>query len=165
MISPVALDTSVLIRGIRQEQDPHDPKAVDRAKSLIAQLQEDGIPIVIPSIAIGEYLARTPDTDIPETLRVFGDSFMVEPFDSFAAAIAGKIQQKYEGLIKESSQGAGRQCVKSDIWILATAIMCGASALYVHEDWLLKFGAKVELPINILPVPSMRDKQPPLFDR
>jgi predicted nucleic acid-binding protein len=109
---PVAIDTIVLIRGIRQEPDPDDPKAVERAKGLIAQCQEDKTPIIVPSVALGEFLAGTPKGDIAEHVRLVDENFQVAPFDAMAAVYAGEIWRKHKGLMGSgtlSVHGVGDQ--------------------------------------------------------
>lgn len=154
----VAVDTIVLIRAIREEPDPKDPKAVARAKALIKKLQDDKIPIVLPSVALGEYLAGTPTGDIAEHVQTIDKNFVVEPFDALAALYAGEIWRKFKPLMAPAQYGTLKQCVKSDCWIFATALAKTCSILYAHDAWFRRI-ARHYPQIKVRGIPKLPEKQ------
>ncbi|MCH8044425.1 MAG: PIN domain-containing protein [Planctomycetes bacterium] len=127
-----AIDVHILIWGLRNQLPP-DPERASlpaRCAKLIEKLPS---PILLPSVALGEYLIGCdPDTRDQE-LDEIARNYFVAPFDDKAAAIAAEIwDNKVVDRVKREAK-IGKQAVKADIQILATAIAQGATSLYVED--------------------------------
>lgn len=159
MTAKVAVDTIVLIRGIRQEPDPKDPKAVARAKDLIERLHSDRIAISLPAVALAEFLAGTPQAKLDQQIEEINKNFIVEPFDGLAATYVGEIWRRHHNLMDAKAIGVSKQCLKVDCMIFATAIAVGASTIYAEDKWFHTIAKEYALKIQAKQIPKMADRR------
>ena len=162
MTAKVAVDTIVLIRAIRQEPDPKDPKAVARAKDLLERLHADRVAIALPSVALAEFLAGTPQAKLDQQIEEIEKNFIIEPFDGLAATYVGDIWRQHHNLMDAKSLGIGKQCLKVDCMIFATALAAGASTIYAEDKWFRTIAKHYPLKIQVKEVPKMPDKPVPM---
>jgi predicted nucleic acid-binding protein len=106
---------------------------------LIERLHGDGIPIMVPSIALSEYLTGCSEKS-REANRAFVEAnFFVAPFDAKCSAIAANIWDATAVGEAKAEAKVGKQSIKADIFILATAIAHGATTLWVEDGHFFKF--------------------------
>jgi predicted nucleic acid-binding protein len=133
-----AVDTSILIWGVKRESPPDRPDMVSRCVALIESLKGKRSVIMIPSIVVAEYLADFPLERQAEQRQIFGHHFFIAPFDARAATIAGEIYSKTTIHQAQSDTGICRQCLKADLKIIATAIAHGAARIYTNDKHFTK---------------------------
>ncbi|MGV3485363.1 MAG: type II toxin-antitoxin system VapC family toxin [Planctomycetaceae bacterium] len=149
----IAIDTNILIWGVRKAPDPARPDYVERAAELIKDQHDMKQPILIPSVVLSEYLVGQEESRHAQVIAALGKSFYIAPYDTKAAMIAAKLfNRKTYGDIKAGHAVQG-QCLKADYKVLATAIAHGATALYVDDGWFKKI---VQSHIAIRDLPPLR---------
>ena len=127
-----AIDTCVLIWGIRGHLQEGREDLVERCRTLIEIYKRRHEAIMVPSVVLAEYLCGF-SLDLQKIQRAYLESnFFVAPFDAAAAAIAAEI---YDRLVMDERRlaGTGRQCLKADLEIIATSIAHGASHIYTDN--------------------------------
>ncbi len=152
-----AIDAHILVWGLRKQQPPEPERATypDRCAKLIKTLSS---PVMIPSVALGEYLIGCDPDDRNSQLAEIEKNYYIPPFDTKAAAIAAELWDK--NVIDEIREQAkiGKQAIKADIQILATAIAQGAASLYVDDKHFAKFS---QHSVIIKPIPTLEELNPP----
>jgi predicted nucleic acid-binding protein len=111
---------------------------------------------------LGEFLAGTPKGDVAEQVRLIDESFQVSPFDAMAAVFAGEIWRNHHDLMTAKQYGTGKQCIKSDCWIFATALAAGATVIYAEDRWFHTIAKKYAPRIAAKKIPKMADRPRPL---
>ena len=149
----IALDANILVWGIRGIPDPNRPDMVERCKALIADLEDQKQTRLIPSVVFAEYLIGHTAEQQAEEVRIIGRHYFIAPFDGRAATIAAELYdaQVFKQIV--TADGVGRQCLKTDYNVIATAIRHGASSLYVDDKHFKKIANDR---IKIHPVPPLR---------
>lgn len=142
----VCIDNHILIWGIRKEATPGQEPMIARAEAFIDYLEKKKTRVIVPSVVVGEFLARTPVEIHEKVVAVLERRFQVPPFDAAAAACAASLFQKHQG----SKSNYGRAILKADIQILATAITRKARILYTHDEELAKI-AQAYLRVEKMP--------------
>jgi predicted nucleic acid-binding protein len=127
-----AVDTNILIWGVRKQPDPSRPDMVDRCSKLIADLQARSITIAVPSVVLAEYLMGHSSEDQKREYNIIGQSFFVPPFDVPAAAICAELYDK-ETFDAIRAEGVPRQCLKTDYKVIATAIAARCDRIYTDN--------------------------------
>ncbi len=87
----IAIDTSVLIWGIKQQAEPSRLDMIARCVELLRDHKQRKIGIIIPSVAFAEYLCGFSSADQAVQRDIIGRNFSVPPFDAAAAKILGEI--------------------------------------------------------------------------
>lgn len=130
----IAVDTSILIWGVRQESPEGREDLVARCVQLLRKYRSERRPIMVPSVVLAEYLVGCEKSSRETQRDIIGKNFFIAPFDAKAAAIAADLYDK--SMVDEirTEMGIGKQCIKADIKILATAIAHGASHIYVNDE-------------------------------
>ena len=118
----VAFDTMILIWGVRRERQRGREDLVERCVDLIKHLKEQRTTIMVPSVAVAEYLAGFSAENQKIQQDIIGEHFFVAPFDMKAAAIAGELFDKQRMKAIREDTDLPRQCLKADLHIVATAI-------------------------------------------
>ena len=77
-----------LIWGIRCEGTDEEKQ---RADWLFRELEEDAAEIVIPSVALAEYLVHVDPQRHQETIAPLDERFRIQPFDVKCAALAARL--------------------------------------------------------------------------
>lgn len=152
----VAFDTMILIWGVRRQAPPGREDLVDRCVDLIKHLKEDRTTIMVPSLAVAEYLVHFSAEDQKIQQAIIGESFFVAPFDMKAAAIAGELYDKQRMQAIRADTDLPRQCLKADLNIVATSIAHGATRIYVDDR---HFRTLAHGRILVNDVPPLRDMQ------
>lgn len=156
----ISIDTSILIWGIREHVQTGREDMIDRAKWLIRDHKDRGIPIMVPSVVLAEYLATFDNQSQVEQREIIGRNFFVAPFDNKAAWLTGELYDKAR--IKSIQQGGTpKQCIHADLKILATAIAHSATTLYTDnlQDFLTL--AASDGRIIVKGVPALPPPPPP----
>lgn len=110
-----------------------------RAKILMRLLEERGIQLCVPSVVVSELLAGIDPRKYASILAEFEDRFFCPPFDIKASALAATLWQFERGLPGTPNKGlpaaerTERPIFKSDILIVASARIAGASLFYSHD--------------------------------
>ncbi len=156
----IAIDTGVLIWGIRGHVQEGREDMVSRARDLIADHKERRIPVMVPSIVLAEYLSDFDSASQEKQRIAVAQSYFVAPFDNEAAWIAGELYDKEKvRVIREG--GTPKQCIHADLKIIATAIAHGATAIYTDNTKDFKNLARGRILVHeIPPVPGRQGDLP-----
>jgi predicted nucleic acid-binding protein len=122
----ICFDTTVLIWGV-QGSARGGAEIVDRTRRYIDSLAKDNERIMIPTPAVTEYLQVFGPDDRRRQLEILARHFVIQAFDLPSAFLAADIA--YKTGAPKVSKDVTRQAVKTDIEILATALVHGASSL------------------------------------
>lgn len=126
----VALDSNILMWGIRKKGDPNK---VRYARYLFQGLQEENAQIILPSVAVAEFLipfklSKEREAVIAEMRK----RFIIAPFDARAAAIS--VELWHDGKkSREKKQPGARAYLRADSMIVATAYSHGAQVFYTDD--------------------------------
>jgi len=131
---------------------------IARARSLIKQSRQRKIPLMIPSIALAEYLADFEEGDQSAQRDQFAKGFFIAPFDTKAAWCAGEIFDR-ERMRVVRENGTPRQSVHADLKIIATAISHGASCIYTDNVRDFRSLANGKIIVEELPEPPSQQTQ------
>ncbi len=129
-----AIDTHILLWGIKRQATPGQEDMVPRAEWLLKDLKARRIPIMVPSVVLSEYLFQTPLDDQDVEADVITSNFFVAPFDTPAAKIAAQIYSSKVIHQIRDKMGIPRQVLHADVKIVATAIAHGAVRIYTLDD-------------------------------
>lgn len=153
----VAIDTHTLIWGIRQVGSEEQNK---KAKWLFARLDEDGAQVIVPAVALSEYLTPIPFDLHKRTIASISGEFLVAPFDIRCASLAAHLFNAGRH-VRPMGLPDARKSLRADCLIVATAAMHGARVIY-SDDSNLRSLAKHSMPmIEGQPLP---DIPPNLFE-
>lgn len=131
-MSHVALDTMILVYGLRTKSPPPgDRELCRRARILLAQLDEEKATVIVPSVVVAELLVPIPSDKHGDFIHELNRRFICPPLDLQAASAAAALWQRHRQLPKrEQTQ---RTLLKADALIVATAKVAGAVRFYSHE--------------------------------
>jgi hypothetical protein len=109
-----------------------------RARILLQLFNEQEIELCVPSVVVSELLAGVEPSKHANLLAEFEQKFFCPPFDLKACALAARLWQFERGLQGTSAglpktERSERRLLKSDILIVASAKIAGASLFYSHE--------------------------------
>jgi predicted nucleic acid-binding protein len=147
-----ALDSNIVIWGIKQEAQPGQEGKIGRAKELLRVLDEEKAIIIIPAPVIAEIMFRVPVAEHAEVMSLLSTRFRIAPFDTAAAMIAAQIRQRLtaSGDFKKIQANDNREAIKFDIQIVAIAKLHGVKALY-SEDKGLRSVARDIVKVSAMP--------------
>lgn len=135
----VAIDSMVLVWGMRGEGSQDQIK---RARWLFLELEEEKAQVLIPSVALSEYLSAIAVAKQAEVVAVLSRRFVIPPFDVRCAALAAKMYQ--EGRTdRGKTTKAQRRCLRADSLILATAAVHGATVFYSNDSRCRKLALQI----------------------
>jgi predicted nucleic acid-binding protein len=162
----IAIDTNILIYATNPIDLPDSNGFNQSARELIRSQQYNNTRIIIPTICMTEYLqAIEPEKRTPIYKTIESWAF-IAGYDSDAVGIGTIISEQAIALFKAeksknpNSQFAkeGRQRIKTDALILATAIAHGAKTIYtVNTNDFTKIAN------NLINVKGLEKPQPMLF--
>jgi predicted nucleic acid-binding protein len=114
------------------------PEMRRRAKILLKMLTNEGVDLCIPSVVILELLAGVEIQKHAKVLSEFEARFSCPPFDARASALAARLYQFERGLPGRSrglpkEERTDRPIIKSDVMIVASAKVAGATRFYSHD--------------------------------
>jgi hypothetical protein len=130
-----------------------------RARILLQMFDEQKIELCVPSVVVSELLAGVDPSKHANVLANFEQRFFCPPFDLKACALAAKLWQFERGLKGTSSglpqaERTERRLLKSDILIVASAKVAGASLFYSHEKKCRRLAEQAGMKAEDLPESS-----------
>jgi hypothetical protein len=140
----VCLDTQVLIWGVQERAKSGQEEMIQRAKYLFSEFTQAKTKVLIPSIAVGEFLLGIPSNIHGVFLSKLGEGgFIIAPYDLQAAArFAALWKEREERNIIEKLKmdfEATRTQLRADCMIVATALAQNSSCIYSHDRRLRAF--------------------------
>jgi predicted nucleic acid-binding protein len=138
----VCLDNHILIWGVEQKARETQKNMIPRTKHLIESLSENDIQAIVPSVVLSEFLMPIPAQEVGKYINVIQRHLMIVPYDTIAALQFAKIwQAKNPKLVEElrNEEGIGKNHLKIDCMIVATAITRKADCIYSHDRGLKRF--------------------------
>lgn len=156
----VCLDTNVLCYVFKTCRDEHQSK-IEQAEALISQLKRDKSTIIIPSIVLAESAVHLEDQVASEYFSDISRYYMVAPFDTLAAVYYRSILRQKKSELTVSRKDYKRYDMSADVKIVATALSCGAKAIYSEDNGV---GSIAEGFIDVYKLPPLPPKIGSLFD-
>jgi len=154
----IVVDTHILAWGGQNERDPHCPDGVERAIQLFSDQHTKKQTIVVPVIALAEYLSGQKSERCRSIQDIVGRAFFIAPFNTQAADIAAQLYNKRISDAIRQGNSVTRDALKDDYKILATAICQGATHLYTHDPWIAKIEQHgiAKRTVKVVQLPSLR---------
>jgi len=136
----VAMDSMVLVWGVRKSGTPEDIK---RAGFLFKELEQDEAQIIIPSIVVAEFITpiRTSEGRA-RTVAAMSERFFIAPFDAMDAVLAAELWNAGKSRREMGKRGA-RVCLRADALIVATAKNHGAKEFFTNDDTCFRMAESV----------------------
>jgi predicted nucleic acid-binding protein len=142
-----ALDSTIVV--ILGGGASAEPRAKERAESILLEHEDEGAVVGIPAAAWAECCHSEVD-----------GAFMIWPLNARAAVIANRLTAT---MLERKPPKATKQEIKMDALILATAEAQGCAALYTTDKWFKSAARKAGLRIEIRHLPPfVRPVQPHL---
>lgn len=148
----VCIDTQILIWGVRRPNEPAIQESqqdkIPRAENFIEWLQREKKRIMVPSVALAEWLVPIPLEFQRENIAKISKGFQIQPFDiaaatKFAELRALRIQDGTIDSLLET--GLYHRDITADGMIVATAIAHKAKCIYSDDLGVSRFaGATIE---------------------
>jgi predicted nucleic acid-binding protein len=126
----VAIDTNILAWYVQDPATNTDPR-VERAQWLIADLREAGAHIIVPSIALSEFLHPIPTEDRSAAWKAVSQLFHIAPHDARAAEIGADLASR--SLAAQRRRPGDRHVQKADAQIVASAKAAGAQVFFSND--------------------------------
>lgn len=124
----ICIDTMVLIWGVQQKASLGQEAMIDRTGRWLRSLAGNER-IMLPSVAMSEYLMKFSGVDRQRQLALLQQRFFIPSLDVPAAALAAELR----GQAKAANVQIDREVMKSDCYIIATAIIHGASVIVTEN--------------------------------
>lgn len=156
----ICFDTMVLVWGIQGKASPGQEEMVARTRRYIASLRDENEQVLIPAPVVSEYLQHFETEERKRQVRALERHFLLPAFNLPAAYLAAGIAHQRQRSGGGSGEGTTRQAIKTDIQILATAIVNNARLLVTHN--LADFESLAKLAggrIRISDVPNVHSQQ------
>lgn len=143
----VAVDTMILIWGVRKDGDANQRK---HAAWLFKGLEDANAQIIVPSVALAEYLVLVDPQKHADAVAPLAKRFIIAPFDVKCAALAARlfVEGKQD---REMSVQSARNLLKADSLIIATAAVHGARTFYSDDGRCRKLAERANLSAEALP--------------
>lgn len=150
----ICIDTMVLIWGLQKRANPQQIQMVERTGRWLRSLPASER-IMTPSVVVAEYLAKFNGAAKVKQLKALEQTFFVPALDLASAALASELMAKAP---KAELKHLSREVIKSDCYILATAIVHGASVLVTdnRDDFIKLTGSK----IRVEAIPDVPEQHP-----
>ena len=153
-----AFDTNVLIwalpyglsRARRRKTNQNVADMERRAKILLTELEEKKARIIVPLIAVGEFLVGIEQANHGAVLAEFQKRFFCPPYDLRATVESARLEQAHKGFAP--AERVERKLVRPDAMIVASAFVHGARTSYSHEAGVRKMATV--LGMNGLDLPT-----------
>lgn len=152
----VAIDSQILVWGIRN-QGTKEQKS--RAKWLFQSLEDEDSQIIVPAVALSEYLTKVGQGHQKDVIASLATRFIIAPFDVKCVALAATLFSEGQGIVTKGRKG-NRSMLRADSLIIATAACQGASAFYSGDANCRKLAERVPR-LEVFDLPSIA---PSLFD-
>ncbi|MBK8913561.1 MAG: PIN domain-containing protein [Phycisphaerales bacterium] len=122
----VAIDSMTLVWGIRSEGSAVQQQ---RAQCLFAELDRSQSQIILPAVALSEYLTPVAESQRSEVVAAISSRFQIRPFDTKCAAVAARLFCDGKSG-RPAGQPNSRKTLRADCLIIATAYCHGARIFY-----------------------------------
>ena len=151
----VCFDTAPLIWGIRKppEKDVQLDKVINTG-FLMRKLDDESKRIMLPTLVVTEYLQGTPVAFQPSEFAVLTTQFVVHSFDPACARLAAQLCNR-ESHGHDMQGDTDWQSFKTDIGIVATAIIHNAECIYTGERPVFERIAAGRIRILDVPLPDL----------
>jgi predicted nucleic acid-binding protein len=144
----VAIDSQVLVWGVRNQGSQ---KQLQRAQWLFQGLEQEEAQIVVPAVALSEFLTAVGPKDQENVVTTLTARFIIAPFDVKCAALAARLFSEGKGVVKRGKPG-GRSTLRADALIIASAALSGARTFYSGDAKCRKLAQRVsQLTVHDLP--------------
>lgn len=153
-MSIVCFDTHVLIWGIKEDAEEDQKAKIEEAKYLIQKMQDDDHQVIIPSIALAEFLCGIDPSRRPELINTIYSHFRVIPFDTAAAAIYANMWHqlgKEKRVQIRDEEKITRSVLKADMMIVATALSRDAWCIYSEDGGIKNVSEAIRFEVRDLP--------------
>lgn len=137
----VALDTNILLYGLRNNDDDND--FVKDSKKILS-IQKGNFELFLPTPVIGEYLSNFPESEQEHEYMNLLMSYAVINYDVRTALQVAKIWSREKNQ-REWSVEYPKSCLKIDIEIMACCINHGMNLLCTNDKHILKISKKHNL--------------------
>jgi predicted nucleic acid-binding protein len=115
-----------------------------RADWLLQELETANAQIMISTVVVSEFLAAVDPTKHTSVIAAIAKDYVIKPFDVHCASIAASLF--ISGKSQRPAKTAfGRECLRSDAMIIATAKAHKAKLFYTNDDDCLKLARTVFL--------------------
>ena len=153
----ICFDTAPLIWGIQGKANKEQEYLVSRTNSYIRHLSKEKTKIILPAPVIAEYLVGFSAEEQKIQEEILQKYFIIVSFDYKAARLASELERAKSPRDIQAEFGIDRQNVKTDVQIVATAIVFGAHAIVSHDDHMKVIAGDR---IKIIDVPSISEQLP-----
>lgn len=153
----VCLDTGFLIWGVQGISRTSQADMPLRAAVMIGLLSQQGVMLGVPTIVLAEYLVGINQTDHAGVISSLEGFYQLLPFDLACSRQFGSIARSQRALVSELAQQSDvpiRQKLRVDLFIIATALGHGATALYSEDRHM---GRLAEGLIDVRAMPPLPD--------
>lgn len=133
----VCLDNHVLIWGIKRQAIPDQQHMIERTRTFLQKLQDEGVTVVIPTVVLAEFLNHIPTEHHPNIIQQLSKSFVLAPFDAKTASLFSDIWKKKHG--NGAIPTKPREGLKVDTQIVAVALANQASVIYSEDKDIRNF--------------------------
>jgi predicted nucleic acid-binding protein len=139
----ICIDTMIVIWGVQKKARPGQEQMVERTSRWLRSLPANER-LMIPSVAVAEYLQHFKGVEKATQLKALEQVFFVSALDLASAALASELIAKAP---KEAMKHLPRETIKSDCYILATAIVHGAALLVTEnrDDFVKLAGGRIRV--------------------
>jgi predicted nucleic acid-binding protein len=152
-----ALDTMTMIWGLQGIEprggNPRQKNLTEmqqRSVILLDMLDEKNETIIVPSVMVAELLVKVEIADQGNYLAELQKRFFIPLFDLPASALAASLWLRHKGLPKDEQ--ITRTTLKSDVMIVATAKVAGASTFYSNDRKCRKLASLAGMEALDLPI-------------
>lgn len=149
------MDSQTLAWCVRREgvQSP-TPDQIQRAEWLLEELAEMNAQLILPSIVVSEYLVPIDPARHAAVIASMSKRFLIKPFDVHCASLAARLFAHGKAN-RPQNIPMGRECVRSDAMIIATAVVHNAKLFYTDDGDCLKLAKTTRLDARGLPLNSV----------
>ncbi len=126
----VGIDSQALVWGVRQEGTPSQ---LERARWLFDQLDVEGAQVLIPAVVVAEYLIPAEKRYHASIIEAINRRFLIKPFDIESASLAAELFAAGKPM-RPQDVPMGRECLRADTLIIATAKVHKAKVFYSNDD-------------------------------
>src|SRR5207247_2316967 len=125
-----AIDSMVLVWAVRRQGTAEQIK---RARWLFEQFEQENAQVIVPSVAVAEYLSPADPKDHAGIVAAITARFVVPPFDVRCAALAAALFNTGQTGRPKGEVNA-RKALRADSLIIATASTHGARVFYSGDS-------------------------------
>ena len=122
----VAIDTQILVWGVRRQGEPDQKQ---RARWLFKQLEDEQAYLILPSVALSEYLIPIERKRHSAVIAELSRRFFIAPFGIECISLAAALFAEHKTSLP-SKQPHARIAMKADVQIIATAVAYKANRFY-----------------------------------